>query len=254
VAENLANAVVFDNREVKITFSPESEANQLDLRKPTGRHGDVRLVEVDGFDLSACGGTHVSRTGAIGLIGVRKVERMKGLTRVEFVCGGRALRAARQDYNLLSEASRLFSAASDQLPALIDKQMDAVRSAMRDREKMAERMAKLMANELWQTTGETNGRKVIRHVFAEEEHSEGKKVAHEIAARHAAVALIGVKGKAAYLFFSQLPGGSSDMGTILKQTVAKFGGKGGGARDFAQGGGIDEARLEEALAFAETLL
>src|SRR5437667_8843195 len=65
-AENLANEVVFENREVRIFFRPEAEASQLDWRKPTGREGDVRLVEIDGFDLSACGGTHVSRTGAIG--------------------------------------------------------------------------------------------------------------------------------------------------------------------------------------------
>ena len=80
-AEELANQVVFENRPVQISFRPASEAQQLDLRKPTFREGDIRLVEIEGFDLSACGGTHVNRTGGVGIISVRKVERAKGVTR-----------------------------------------------------------------------------------------------------------------------------------------------------------------------------
>ena len=253
-AEDLANQIVFENREVRIFFRPLAEANRLDLRKPILREGDVRLVEIDDFDLSACGGTHVSHTGAIGLIATRKVERMKGLTRMEFVCGGRALRASRYDFEILSEASRLLSASSHQLPALIVKQSDELRASLRAREKMAEKMAKVHANELWQAAPEKIGRRIVQHIFNEGEQLEGKKVAHEIASHPSAVALIAVNGPPACLYFSQSPGGGADMGAILKQTVAKFGGKGGGARDFAQGGGIEEARLAEALTFAESLV
>ena len=110
-AEELANQVGFDNREVRIFFRPAAEAGQLDLRKASTREGELRLVEVADFDLSACGGTHVSRTGAVGLVLVRKFERMKGVTRVEFLCGNRALQAARRDFALLTEAARLFSGA-----------------------------------------------------------------------------------------------------------------------------------------------
>jgi alanyl-tRNA synthetase len=252
--EDLANQIVFENRGVTIFFRPVAEANQLDLRKPTAREGDVRLVEIANFDLSACGGTHVNRTGAIGLIAVRKVERMKGLTRVEFVCGGRALAASRRDFQVLSEASKLLSTSSGQIPALIVKQMDEVRAANRAREKLWERMAKIHARDLWQSAPDKNGGKIVRHIFDAEEHFVGIRVAHEIASRPFAIALIGVKGKATFLYFSQSPGGAAYMGAILEQTLAKFGGKGGGGRDFAQGGGMDESRLEEALAFAEGLL
>ena len=92
--EELANKIVFENRPVQISFRPSAEANQMDLRKPAFREGDIRVVEVEGFDLSACGGTHVIQTGAIGLISIRKVDTSKGLTRVAFVCGGRGLRRA----------------------------------------------------------------------------------------------------------------------------------------------------------------
>jgi alanyl-tRNA synthetase len=253
-AEELANQVVFEDREVRIFFKSAEEAGQLDLRKPTLREGEVRLVEVPNFDLSACGGTHVSRTGAIGLILVRKFERMKGVTRVEFLCGSRALKAARDDFALLTESARLFSGALENVPALISKQAEELRATLRAREKLLKRVAEYEARELWSAAPEKNGRKVVRQVFAAEDHDEAKMLAHALARLAAAVALIGVKGKPAALFLAQSAGGAADMGSVLKQTVAQVGGKGGGAHDFAQGGGLDETRLDEALALAENLL
>jgi alanyl-tRNA synthetase len=253
-AEEAANQVVFENRVVRISFQPAGEASRLELRKPTSREGEVRLVEVEGFDLSACGGTHVNRTGAVGLILVRKVERMKGLTRVEFMCGGRAHRQARRDFRVLSEAARLFSAALDTVPELIAKQSQELREGIRGREKLLERLAEYQARELWQAAPVIDGRRVVRQVFLAEESAQAKMLAHALAKLPLAVALLGVKGKPTTLFFAQTSGGPSEMGTILKQTVTKFGGKGGGGRDFAQGGGLEESRLEEALAYAQTLV
>jgi len=253
-AEDVANQVVFENRAVRISFQPAGEASRLELRKPTSREGEVRLVEVEGFDLSACGGTHVDGTGAVGLILMRKVERMKGLTRVEFLCGGRAQRQARRDFKVLSEAARVFSAALETVPELIAKQGQELREGIRGREKLLERLAEYQARELWQAAPEIAARRVVRQIFPAEESAQAKMLAHALAKLPLAVALVGVKGNPTALFFSQASGGHSQMGSVLKQTVTKFGGKGGGGRDFAQGGGLEESRLEEALAYAEALL
>ena len=253
-AEDAANQVVFENRPVRISFQAAEEASRLELRKPTSREGEVRLVEVEGFDLSACGGTHVSRTGAVGLILVRKVEHMKGLTRVEFMCGGRAQRQARRDFRVLSEAARLFSAALDTVPELIAKQSQELREGVRGREKLLERLAEFQAKELWQAAPVINGHRIVRQVFPAEESALAKMLAHALAKLPSAVALLGVKGKPAALFFAQTTGGPAEMGGVLKQTVTRFGGKGGGGRDFAQGGGLEESRLEEALAYVQALL
>ena len=253
-AESAANRVLFEDRPVRIFFQSADEASRMDLRKATSREGEIRLVEVEGFDLSACGGTHVSRTGAIGLILVRKVERMKGSTRVEFVCGGRALDLARRDFKLLSESSLAFSAAPETLPGLIAKQSQELREEVRGREKLLERLSEYQASELWRDAPVVEGRRIIRRVFGVEESAQVKMLAHALAKLPGAVALLGVKGQPAKLFFAQAPGGASEMGSILKQTVARFGGKGGGSRDFAQGGGVEECRLEEALAFGEALV
>ena len=253
-AEDLANQVIFENREVTIAFASAQKVAELGLRKPTEREGEIRVVEVRDFDRSACGGTHVNNTGAVGMILVRKFERLKGLTRVEFVCGGRALRAARGDHATLTEAARLFSGALENVPTLISKQSEELRTASRAREKLVKRLAEYEARELWSGTEEKGGRRIIRRAFAAEDHDEAKMLAHALARQPATVALLGAKGKSAMLFFAQSPGGGADMSNILRQTATKFGGKGGGSRDFAQGGGFAETHLEEALEFAEGLL
>jgi alanyl-tRNA synthetase len=253
-AEDLANRIIFENRDVRILFKSSEEANTLGLRKATEREGEVRLIEVPEFDLSACGGTHVSRTGSVGMISARKFERVKGMTRVEFVCGGRALRATRADFGILTEGARLFSGPAENLPALISKQSEELRGAARTREKMVKRLAEFEAKDLWNASQEIRGRRIGRRTFAAGESEEARALAHALASQPATVALLGVEGKPAMLIFAQSPGGAADMGKILSEALAKVGGKGGGARDFAQGGGFDESRLKEALDLADSLL
>ena len=253
-AEELANGVVFENRLVQVSFRSAAEAYQLDLRKPTFRQGDIRLVEVEGFDLSACGGTHVSRTGSVGIISIRKVERAKGLTRVEFVCGGRARRLARRDFATLSEAARLFSTGLENVPEMITKQSQELREAGKALQKMTEALAHAEAAQLWQQAPERNGWRVVRRLLEATEGTKAKLLAHAVGKQNGAIALIGVKGNPSALFFSQTPGGRANLADVMKQTLAKFGGKGGGTRDFAQGGGLPEKELEAALTFADSLL
>jgi alanyl-tRNA synthetase len=253
-AEELANSVVFENRDVQISFRSAAEAQQLDLRKPTYREGDVRLVEVAEFDLSACGGTHVRSAGGVGIICIRKVDRAKGLTRVEFVCGARALRQARQDYGILSEAGRLLSSGMESVPELITKQAQELRDAGKSVQKLVAELAELEAAQLWQNAPEKAGVRVVQHVFDAADGKKAKVAAHAVARQAGAIALIGVKGTPSALFFSQTPGGKANLSDIMKQTLAKFRGKGGGAKDFAQGGGMPEDQLEAALKFAESLL
>lgn len=253
-AEDLANSVTFANRSVQVTFRSAAEAQQLDLRKPTYREGDIRLVEVAEFDLSACGGTHVSASGGVGVICIRKVDRAKGQARVEFVCGGRALRRARQDYAILSEAGRLLSSGFEAVPELISKQAQELRDAGKSVQKLVGELAELEAAQLWQQAPEKSGVRVVQRVFESADGKKAKLTAHSVAKHAASVALIAVKGTPTALFFSQTPGGKANLSDLMKQTLAKFGGKGGGARDFAQGGGLPEVQLEAALQFAESLL
>lgn len=253
-AAELANQVVFENRAINLLFRTAAEAQQLDLRKPTEREGEIRLIEIADFDLSACGGTHVRSTGSVGIISLRKIDRAKGVTRVEFVCGARALHRAHQDYSVLSDAGRLLSSGLEQIPELISKQSQELRESERLTQKLVGELAAFDAIQAWQQAPEKSGIRVVKRVFDSSSGARAKLTAHAVAKQPAAVALLGVSGKPSALFFSQTPGGKSNLSDIMKQTLAKYGGKGGGAKDFAQGGGVPEDSLQAALDFAETLV
>ena len=120
-AEAEANRIVWEDRPVIVRFASADEARQLPLRKESLREGTLRLVDVEGFDLSACGGTHVGRTGGIGVIAVCGTERFKGGTRVEFVCGGRALTRFRQQRDVLAAGVRQLSVLPAELPDAIER-------------------------------------------------------------------------------------------------------------------------------------
>ena len=119
--EEAANRIVWEDREVHLRFTSADEAAALALRKESEREGTLRLIEVPGFDLSACGGTHVARTGAIGIISVTGWEKFKGGTRVEFLCGGRALGRLREWRDVFSATSRVLSVLPEGLAAAIER-------------------------------------------------------------------------------------------------------------------------------------
>ena len=133
--------MLWEDREVCVKFVTAAEAAKLPLRKDPARTGDLRIVEIKDYDLSACGGTHVKRTGAIGVIAIAGVERFKGGLRVEFVCGGRALRAYRALKKPSTAASGCLSVLPEELPSAIEKLQAGGRVQQKSQDGLYERLA-----------------------------------------------------------------------------------------------------------------
>ncbi len=237
-AEKRANEIVFENRAVGIRFVSRQEAENLGLRKlPPADRDRLRLIDIAGYDLSACGGTHVSATGQIGAILLRKTEKVRQGVRVEFVCGGRAVQTARRDYLALSEAAGLFSAQLWDVPDQVRKGFDEAKLARRQKEEALEQLAEAMAKVALGEQAEVNGRKVIVRAFPDRDTAFVKLFAQKLVrVATPAVALVASTLELPGLVFAQSAGGSADMGALLKQTLSSVGGRGGGSRDFAQGG------------------
>src|SRR6185369_11251129 len=138
-AEMRANQVVWDDRAVTMHYVTADEAKEMGVRKiPPVEREKLRLVDIKDFDLCACGGTHVRTTGQIGCILLRKTEKVKQGTRVEFVCGLRAVALARKDYATLTESAGLYSAHIHELPQQIRKALDETKSAAKSQHKLLE--------------------------------------------------------------------------------------------------------------------
>jgi alanyl-tRNA synthetase len=230
--EQRANELVFENRPVTIDFQHASEAT--DLRKPSEREGELRIVSIDNLDRSACGGTHVRSTGEIGPILIRKLEKIRGNVRVEFLCGMRGVRRARADYEALAQIARLFSSSPDETPALVAAQLEKAQEADKARRRLATELATARGRELYLATepGAQGLRKVVRQVesISDELRAEAQSFA---AGSRAAILVLGEAPPSALMAASKDSG--LNAGQWLKTELSAVGGRGGGSPSMAQG-------------------
>lgn len=255
-AEKLANEVMIDNRPVDVRYVTRDEAAGLGLRKlPPAERDQLRLIDVRDFDLTACGGTHVTQTGQIGGILLRKFEKVRQGYRVEFVAGQRAVATARRDYATLTETAALFSAHIYDVPQQVGKALEEIRALRKQLEQSQEELADSQASSLLAETPEANGRKLITEIFADRDLNLIKLLAQKITRQSPnAVALLATTHPQVALVFAQSAGQAHDMGALMKEVLSKLGGRGGGSKDLAQGGAPSAQGLEAALAgAAETL-
>ena len=246
-AVELANNVIWEDRAIAIRNVTSSEASELSLRKEPSREGDLRVIEIEGFDLTPCGGTHAFRTGEVGMIAVRSWERAKGLTRIEFVAGTRALADYRKANRCAREVAGLFSAAREDIPQLAARILDENKELHR-RVRVLEEVAseveaqKLLANAV-------SG--VVTQVFEGRDAESLKKLAQALIAYPGTIALLGSSDKdAARLVFARSSDAAGDMNTLMREACAMLDGRGGGKPELAQGGGKNVDQLEAAIARA----
>ena len=233
-AEDDANRVVWEDRPVRITFVDAAEAATLPLRKAPAREGTLRLIDVENYDLSACGGTHVERTGAIGIIAVTGWERFKGGMRVGFVCGGRALRAHRTLRDVTASNIRLLSVLPEELPAAIER----VQVEGKDAKRVIKGLQlKLAAHEAAALADAAADRRVIRALEGWDQNGL-KTIASAVAERPGYVAALISRESPSAIVVARHPESAVDCAAVLRKVVERFGGKGGGRPELAQGGGL----------------
>lgn len=247
-AERLTNDIVVEGRPVAIRFATRAEALTLGLRKdPVADRDELRIIDIQDFDRSACGGTHVRHTGQVGSVLLRKVEKVRHGWRVEFVAGHRAVVTARHDFDALAQAAALFSARPADLPQQARQALDEVKSLRKQCERLQDDVATAEAASLLADAAEHGGRKVVVRTFADRDMNAIKLLAQKLTRRSPnAVALLATTSPPPSLVFAQSAGGPLDMRSLMKDTLAVLGGRGGGAKDLAQGGvptaeGIDSA-------------
>ena len=255
-AERLANEIILENRQVQIRFVTREEAGKLGLRKvPPAERDELRLIDIHEFDLSACGGTHVNQTGQIGCVLLRKTERVRQGWRVEFVAGQRAVATARRDFTTLAEAAGLFSAHIYDVPQQVRKSLDEIKSLRKQREQSLEELSEAQAAALLAETPEGGGRRLVIRSFADRDMNFLKLLAQRATRLGPnVVTLLGTTSPQPSLVFAQSIGQLYDMGALMKSTVSKFGGRGGGSRDMAQGGLPSADGIQAALTHAASSL
>ena len=239
------NEIVAEARPVRVTF--EDAAMVTGLRKPSDRDGLLRVVTIEGVDRSACGGTHVSTTAELGPVLLRRQEKVRQGLRIEFVCGQRAIRRARQDLDALSRVARAFSASIDEAPKMVEGQALQLKDLQSENRRLSESLAGYRAAELHAATDpRADGLKVIV-----ERVSSGADSARSLALAFAPLA------RAVFIAASHTPpsvlvatsaDSGVDAGKVLKPLLERAGGRGGGSPRMAQGSAPSAEAVEQVVA------
>jgi alanyl-tRNA synthetase len=240
-AEREANRVVWEDRPVEIRFATEEEAAAMPLRKEPARGGTLRLIDISDFDLSACGGTHVARTGAIGIIAVSAWERFRGGTRVSFVCGGRALRLFRSYRDSVTGSIRTLSVLAEELPSAIERMQNESKDLRRTVKTLQEALASHEAARMVAAAPVVGGTRVVVDALQGWDAQGLKAIATAATAGDSVVVALCSAATPALVVVARSRNQAVDSGAVLKELVQQFGGRGGGKPDMAQGGGLEAA-------------
>jgi alanyl-tRNA synthetase len=274
-AVDFANQIIWQSRPIRIRQVTSAEAAILPLRKEPARQGQLRLIDIEDFDLTPCGGTHAKSTGEVGLIAVRSWERAKGLTRIQFMAGIRALADYRKANRTAREVAVLFSAGREDSPALVSHVIEEQKRLARRVRELEEIASGVEAEQLlknaggnetgsgpWSAGGQPkrsgdservpteggSGPTIITKVFDDRDADSLKHLALALITHPNIVALLGSRdGDTARLVFARSADALGDMNALMREACAAIDGRGGGKPDLAQGGGKNVGKLGEAI-------
>lgn len=250
-AEAAANAVILENRPVTVSYHDASSPD-IGLRKATERTGVIRVVSIENLDRSACGGTHVRATGEVGFLQIRRLDRIRGIVRIEFVCGWRAIRRARADFDALARIARVYSSALDDAPAMVESQRERLADADKALRKLSLELAQFRGRQLYEsTTPLPNGLRLHTRRLAAGITDEVRAEAQAFTTGPQA-AFVAASESPSAILLAMSPG--RQAGATLKPLLSKWGGRGGGNPQLAQGSLPSAAALDSLVAELLALL
>ncbi|MSV35089.1 MAG: alanyl-tRNA editing protein [Bryobacterales bacterium] len=230
-AEERCAEIVSQARPIAIVF--EEAGADLGLRKASERTGTLRVVSIDGVDRSACGGTHVKTTAEVGPVLVRKLDKMRGNVRLEFVCGLRALRQARADFRTLQEISRVVSVPASDAPALIATQIGRLKAVEKDAQRLAGELALREGKELWGAAApDPEG---IRRVTVRGSMDDAVRTRAQAFCSQGRAVFLAISREPPALLLAASADSGVHAGERVKAAVTAAGGRGGGNQALAQG-------------------
>ncbi len=235
-AEAMANEIVWQNRPVVVRWAARDEAETLPLRKIPANGGEkLRLIDILDFDLTACGGTHVARTGEVGLIKVIKTETRNKKVRIHFCCGGRALRHYRLVNDVVQALSNQLTTGATELVTSVFKIQESEKETRRTLKRLRNQLSEVEAQQMFKSGRKVGGATLVVHVL-EGEPDRVRVLASHLVQNDATIALLASTGDRTQIVFGRADDAPGNMKDLLQAVFQQLGaGSGGGSDKFAQG-------------------
>jgi alanyl-tRNA synthetase len=238
-AELMANRIIYEDRTVKTYFVSPEELKSIPLRRPPKVIDNIRIVEIDSYDYSPCGGTHVARTGSIGLIKVVKTERQNDKMRIHFIAGLHALEVFHSMYDVLTGLANKMTINWQDIPEVVSKQAEQLSALQKELVMLRQAGVKNEARELVDKAEARAGVRLVIAAFDNRPVTELRLIGDELKKNTEVVAyLASYDGQKVSLVVSCGEGTGKDARVLLTAQLAQINGRGGGDSRLAQGGGV----------------
>lgn len=246
--ERWAAKAITEARPVTVGFEEAGAALAVGLRKPPAREGEIRVITIDGLDRSACGGTHVSTTAALGPVWLTGVERIRGHLRVSFLAGERALAFAKSRDALVRSLALQLSCSIEELHSLVPKRQEELLAARAQIELLERELARMKVQALAAAVApNASGLRCVVH-RAESESASLLRAMAQAAGAMERTLFVATVSKPPSVHVGASADSGVDAGAALKAALAAVGGRGGGSPRAAQGTAPDAGRLRDVVA------
>lgn len=236
--EHRVNQIVWEDRLVNLRYVNQEQASEIPFRKPPQVTGTIRVIWVEGFDASACGGTHVKRSGQVGLIKIIGIERYKGDTRVSFLCGKRALDHYQQSLRTCQVAAEKLTVAQAEVPVAIERLQEALASSKKAFARAQTTLLDMEADRLWKAAPVKGGiRQLVSH-WTDWTFTDIRRMANQLREHEKTFVLFSVAEEKGSRFVCARSDDLDvvDARQVLNLVLEKLNGRGGGSPALAQGG------------------
>lgn len=243
-AEEEVNRLIYENLKVKVHFPTAQELKHLPLRKAPSVTENIRIVEIEGYDYSPCGGTHPRSTGELGLVKILSAEKFRDGVRLSFLCGGRAYRDYQQKHQQIAQLSQSLSIPDQEVVKEVHRLMEEHKSLYKTYQQQKRALLEARAEVLYNQGERYEGHVIVAKIFPQEDFKDIQTLASLLVEKPNTLALLATVNDKAQVVFSRSKALEFNMNQLFKEVISFIDGKGGGNPQTAQGGGSLVANLE----------
>jgi len=252
-AERAANLIIGDNLPVEFLVPDKKELKKMGLRRALpNTNEEIRVVKIADLDINACCGVHPSSTLELRMIKVRRWEKHKGATRIEYVSGKRAVEDSFKKDRFTTSVCRYLNASEDEAINGIKNLNEKLKEVLDKNKKLSEEVAAYEVKDMVDQGEKIGDITIVKKIYDNEDTKYVNKVTSKIIEKDNTIALMAIKNeeRANIIFAASKDFKGISMNELLKDAITLIDGKGGGSSHQAQGGGKNNSNLHGALDYA----
>lgn len=252
-AERLANKIIQENIEVDFFTPSKSELKKIKIRRALPKTDDaITIVRIGDLDTNACCGVHPKSTLDLRMIKIRRWEKHKGATRIEFLAGERAVKDSLNKESILKNICKMLKCGEKDIETIIGNLAEEMKAYHNENRNLRIELTNYEVKEMLEGSEVIGDIKVVKKIYDEYDTRQVSKIAEKLVENQKTIALFAVKSvdKSNLIFASSKDNKNVDMSELLKDAITLIDGRGGGSKFLAQGGGKKSNNLEATIDYA----